>query len=98
MYKFKDFSNFFLLLGILVLGISCSEQSPKPADDFPKDIVGGGTGSYYSADNIWILGRQQDKDGSEIAGYHFIINIEKSICIHECLNIILSRTFNKINT
>jgi hypothetical protein len=45
---------------------------------FPKDIVGGGTGSYYSADNIWILGRQQDKDGSEIAGYHFIINIEKS--------------------
>ena len=29
---------------------------------FPKDIVGGGTGSYYSADTIWILGRQQDKD------------------------------------
>ena len=25
---------------------------------FPKDIVGGGTGSYYSADTIWILGRQ----------------------------------------
>jgi len=22
---------------------------------FPKDIVGGGTGSYYSADNIFIL-------------------------------------------
>ena len=40
MYKFKDFSNFFLLLGILVLGIGCSEQSPDPADDFPKDIVG----------------------------------------------------------
>jgi len=29
---------------------------------FPKAIVGGGTGIYYSADNIWILGRQQDKD------------------------------------
>ena len=28
---------------------------------FPKDIVGGGTGSYYSADNIFILGRQQEK-------------------------------------
>ena len=27
---------------------------------FPKDVVGGGTGIYYSADNIWILGRQQD--------------------------------------
>ena len=50
---------------------------------FPKDIVSGGTGSYYSADNIWILGRQQDKDGSEIAGYHFIINIEKSRYVKE---------------
>ena len=50
---------------------------------FPKDIVGGGTGSYYSADNIWILGRQQDKDGSDIAGYHFIINIEKSRYVKE---------------
>jgi len=28
---------------------------------FPKDIVGGGTGSYYSADNIFIIGRQQEK-------------------------------------
>lgn len=40
MYRFKDFSNFFLLLGILVLGIGCSEQSPEPADDLAKDIVG----------------------------------------------------------
>jgi hypothetical protein len=40
MYRFKDFSNFFLLLGILVLGIGCSEQSPQPADDLAKDIVG----------------------------------------------------------
>ena len=45
---------------------------------FPKDIVSGGTGAYYSSDNIWILGRQQDKDGKEINGYHFIINVEKS--------------------
>ena len=50
---------------------------------FPKDIVGGGTWSYYSADNIWIIGRQQDKDGYEIAGYHFIINIEKSRYVKE---------------
>jgi len=35
---------------------------------FPKDIVGGGTGSYYSADTIWILGRQQDNTGTEVTG------------------------------
>ncbi len=41
---------------------------------YPKDIVGGGTGSYYSADNIYILGRQQEKDGTDLIGYNFIIN------------------------
>jgi RecA/RadA recombinase len=50
---------------------------------FPKDIVGGGTGSYYSADTIWILGRQQDKTGGEIIGYNFIINVEKSRYVRE---------------
>jgi len=50
---------------------------------FPKDIVGGGTGSYYGSDNIWILGRQQDKDGGEIQGYHFVINVEKSRYVRE---------------
>ena len=50
---------------------------------FPKDIVSGGTGIYYSADNIWILGRQQDKVGTEIKGYHFVINVEKSRYVKE---------------
>lgn len=50
---------------------------------FPKDIVSGGTGIYYSADNIWILGRQQDKKGTEIQGYHFVINVEKSRYVKE---------------
>ena len=50
---------------------------------FPRDIVGGGTGSYYSADNIYILGRQQDKQGQELLGYNFIINVEKSRYVRE---------------
>ena len=50
---------------------------------FPKDIVGGGTGSYYSADNIFIIGRQQEKEGTEIVGYNFIINVEKSRYVKE---------------
>lgn len=50
---------------------------------FPKDIVGGGTGSYYGSDNIWILGRQQEKEDGEIAGYHFVINVEKSRYVKE---------------
>ena len=50
---------------------------------FPKDIVGGGTGSYYSADNIFIIGRQQEKEGTEVVGYNFIINVEKSRYVRE---------------
>ena len=50
---------------------------------FPKDIVSGGTGIYYSADNIWILGRRQNKTGTEVTGYDFIINVEKSRYVKE---------------
>ena len=54
---------------------------------YPKDIVGGGTGSYYSADNIYIIGRQQEKekvDGKdELVGYNFVINVEKSRHVRE---------------
>ena len=60
---------------------------------FPKDIVGGGTGSYYSADNIFILGRQQEKDGTEITGYNFIINVEKSRYVKEKSKIPISVSF-----
>lgn len=50
---------------------------------YPKDIVSGGTGVYYSADNIYIIGRQQEKEGTEITGYNFIINVEKSRHVKE---------------
>ena len=50
---------------------------------FPKAIVSGGTGIYYSADNIWIIGRQQEKKGTEIIGYNFVINVEKSRFVKE---------------
>lgn len=45
---------------------------------YPKAIISGGTGIYLSADNIYVMGRQQEKDGTEVIGYNFIINVEKS--------------------
>jgi len=50
---------------------------------FPKAIVSGGTGIYYSADTIWILGRRQNKKGTEVTGYDFVINVEKSRFVKE---------------
>ena len=60
---------------------------------FPKAVVSGGTGIYYSADNIWIIGRQQEKKGMEILGYNFIINVEKSRFVREKSKIPISVTW-----
>ena len=61
---------------------------------YSKPIVSGGTGIYYSADNIWIIGRQQDKDDKELKGYHFIINIEKSRYVKEKSKIPITVNFD----
>ena len=60
---------------------------------FPKAIVSGGTGIYYSADNIFIIGRQQEKSGTEVVGYNFIINVEKSRYVREKSKIPIEVTF-----
>lgn len=46
-------------------------------------VVTHNTGIYYSADIIFIIGRQQEKDGTEVSGYNFIINVEKSRFVRE---------------
>src|SRR6056300_442800 len=71
----------------------CVNHTYKEIGMFPKDVVSGGTGAYYSADAIWIIGRQQEKEGTEIAGYHFVINIEKSRHVREKSKIPITVTF-----
>lgn len=60
---------------------------------YPKDVVSGGTGVYYSADNIYIIGRQQEKDTSGLTGYNFIINVEKSRYVREKTKIAVEVSF-----
>jgi len=60
---------------------------------YPKQIVSGGTGIYYSADNIFIIGRQQEKDGTEVIGYNFVVNVEKSRFVKEKSKIPIEVTF-----
>lgn len=50
---------------------------------FPKNIVSGGTGIYYSANQIFIISKSQEKDGTDLAGFKFTINIEKSRFVKE---------------
>tara|TARA_B100002019_G_C21252607_1_gene592025 strand:- start:580 stop:1620 length:1041 start_codon:yes stop_codon:yes gene_type:complete len=77
---FRMITPYLTMKNIPVLAVN---HTYKEIGLFPKDVVGGGTGIYYSADNIWIIGRQQDKVGTEIKGYHFVIKVEKSRYVKE---------------
>jgi hypothetical protein len=50
---------------------------------FPKDIMSGGSGAMYNADDVWFVTRAQEKEEKEIVGYHFTIKIEKSRLVRE---------------
>ena len=50
---------------------------------FPKEIMSGGTGIYYSANQIFFMGRQQEKDGKDISGYNFMLGVDKSRFVKE---------------
>lgn len=67
----------------------------KTLEMFSKNVVGGGTGLYYSANDIWIIGRQKERDGTVVSGYHFIINIEKSRTVKEGSKIPIEVTFKE---
>jgi RecA/RadA recombinase len=70
-------------LTIKDIPLVCVNHTYQTLEIYSKAVVGGGTGSYYSADNIFIIGRQQEKDGKETVGYNFIINVEKSRYVKE---------------
>lgn len=50
---------------------------------YPKAIVSGGSGIVYSANQIFIISKSQEKDGDQLAGFKFTINIEKSRYVKE---------------
>lgn len=62
---------------------------------FPKDVVSGGTGSYYNSDNLFIIGRQQDKEDKIINGYNFTLKVEKSRYVKENSKFNVTVTFDK---
>lgn len=88
MTRAKQLKSFFRMvtphLTIKDIPMIAVNHTYKTLEMYAKDVVGGGTGSYYSADNIFIIGRQQEKDNKkELLGYNFIINVEKSRYVRE---------------
>ena len=50
---------------------------------YPKDVMGGGTGGMYSSNQVFIISKSQEKEGTELVGNNFTINIEKSRFVKE---------------
>lgn len=62
-------------------------------------VVTHNTGILYSCDTAIIMGRRQEKEGTEIVGYTFVMNIEKSRYVKEKSKIPLTVTYDGgINT
>ena len=63
-------------------------------ETYSKAQISGGTGILYSANDAWIISRSQEKDGTELTGYTFTINIEKSRRVKEKSKIPLTVMFD----
>lgn len=61
---------------------------------FSKTVMTGGSGVLYSANDVFIIGRRQIKDGSELEGYQFVINIDKSRSVREKSKFFIDVTFD----
>lgn len=58
-------------------------------------VVTHNTGGMYSANQVFIIGKAQEKDGTEIIGWNFTINIEKSRFVKEKSKFMFEVTYNK---
>lgn len=52
-------------------------------DLFSKFVVSGGKAVIYSPDQVFIITRSKEKEGTEFSGYKFTINVEKSRFVKE---------------
>lgn len=59
--------------------------SVKDAEHYVLEngVVTHNTGGMYSANQVFIIGKSQEKEGTDIVGWNFTINIEKSRFVKE---------------
>lgn len=50
---------------------------------YSKPVISGGSGLIYSANQAFIIGKAQEKIGTEVVGWNFTLNVEKSRFVRE---------------
>lgn len=61
----------------------CIAHTYQTMEMYSKAVISGGTGIMYSSNQAFIITKAQEKDGTELAGWKFTINIEKSRYVRE---------------
>lgn len=74
-----------------LIGINHTYQT---LEMFSKEVTSGGTGGVYNSDTIFMIGKQQEKEGTEIVGWNFVIKIEKSRFVKELMKIPILVTYD----
>lgn len=70
-------------LNIKDIPMICINHVYKDMGLFPKDIMSGGSGVMLNSNTVFFISRRQEKEGTEVTGYHFTIKIEKSRTVRE---------------
>lgn len=87
MTRAKEIKSFFRIITphITMKDLPCIiiNHTYKEQGMFPKSVISGGTGVMYSANTAFIITKAQEKVGTDIVGYNFTINIEKSRFVKE---------------
>lgn len=60
---------------------------------YGRQIMSGGTGGMLSSDNVFFVGKQQNKEDGELQGFNFVIEIEKSRFVKERAKIPITVSF-----
>lgn len=87
---FRIITPFINLLNLPFIGINHTYQT---TDFFPQQVMGGGTGPMYTANNVLFMSKSKDKDGKDIAGFIFKLKAEKSRFIREGSTFIMNVSF-----
>lgn len=77
---FRIVTPFFSIKDIPCVAVN---HTIETMEMFSKTVMTGGTGVMYSADTVFIIGKRQIKDGTELQGFQFVLNAEKSRAVKE---------------
>lgn len=61
---------------------------------YSKTIIAGGQGLIYSSNTAFIIGKSQEKDGTDLIGWNFTLNAEKSRYVRENSKFMFTVTYD----